>query len=71
MMDMGRNPGEGILPTSELIFIWLLAVTYSTTIRVLISTASRDFIVLSGSSMVNMYTMEPIIRMPIGPEQMS
>ena len=71
MMDTGRDPREGILPSSELIVSWLLAVTNSITIHVFISTASRDFIVVSSCSTVIMRTMEPIIRMPIGPEQMS
>ena len=71
MIDTGRDPREGIVPTSELIVSWLLAVTNSTTSHVFISTVSRDFIVVSGCSTVIMCTMEPIIRMPKGPEQMS
>ena len=70
-MDTGRDPREGIFPSSELIVSWLLAVTNSTTIHVFISTASRDFIVVSSCSTVIMRTMDIInIRMPIGPEQM-
>ena len=71
MMDTGRDPKEGILTSSELIVSWLLAVTNSITIHVFISTASRDFVVVSSCSTIIMRKTEPVIRIPIGPEQMS
>ena len=48
MMDVGRNPREGIFPSLGLIVSWLLAVTNIITFHVFISTASREFIVIRG-----------------------
>ena len=48
VMDLGRGPGKGTSPSLELIVSWLVAVTNSITINVIISTARREFVVVRG-----------------------
>ena len=57
MMDTGQDPREGTFPSLGLIVdSWLLAVTNSITFHVFLSTASREFVVVRGGTIMHSYS---------------
>ena len=57
MVDSRQDPREGIFPSLRLIVNWLLAVTNSITFHVFISTASKEFVVVRGYTIMRILTM--------------
>ena len=57
MMYTGQDPREGTFPSLGLIVVsWLLAVTNSITFHVFLSTASREFVVVRGCTIMHIVT---------------